>query len=88
MFVLCVGSITFNAFNHFNYVDIITGPNDKIRTETQASHNLKFRFMYKFVDQGQAAGRVSGVEAAETGQGQAGSVLGEQTGEKMLESRA
>lgn len=38
--------------------------------------------MHKFVDQGQAAGRVSGVEAAETGQGQAGSVLGKQTGEK------
>lgn len=44
--------------------------------------------MHKFVDQGQAAGRVSGVEAEETGQGQAGSVLGKQTGEKTLESRA
>lgn len=44
--------------------------------------------MHKFVGQGQAAGRVSGVEAAETGQGRAGSVLAKKTGEKMLESRA
>lgn len=58
------------------------------RPKHHTTSGMENRFMHKFVDQGQAAGRVSRVEATETGQGQAGSVLGKQTEEKTLESRA
>lgn len=62
-FVLYVGSITFNALSHFNYVDIITGPNDKIQPENHTTSNsgVENRLMHKLMDQGQAAGRVSGL---------------------------